>query len=336
MKFVCSADLHLSIYSNDKIDPNTGLSEKLVNIINAMYNMANYAIENKIKNIVLAGDINHNKSIIHTIAQSILLDFVRKYSNDLYFIIIDGNHDMSGKSKNPVSSLKSLDNEKNVKMIHEPEKIENVLFVPWNPSTMNDYVKNNSSDYLISHFGLNEGQLSSGISIISDLKLSDLKNYRTVILGHYHKPQEIGNVWYCGSLVQLDWGEKHEDKRFLVVDTDNHDIQSIESKGYKKYYSFQVNNENKDEVINEGKKLQEEGHNVVFEKVENIDTSTFENEFKFVDKYEKDITNRGISTSMSKNDIVEEYMRINEIPEDKWNLYRDTALEIINEFEEKV
>lgn len=330
MEFLSSADLHLSLYSNDKIDPTTGLSERLINITNAMYNMADYAIDNNINNIVFAGDINHNKSIIHTIAQSILLDFVRHYQN-LYFYIIDGNHDMSAKSKNPVSSLKGLDNERNVKMIHEPEKIENILFVPWNPTTMNDYIKNNSSEFLISHFGLNEAQLSSGISIVSDLKLSDLNNYDNVILGHYHRPQQVGHVWYCGSLVQLDWGEKHEDKRFLYVNSNNGNIQSIESTGYKKYYSFQVNNENKNEIIEEGKKLQEEGHNVVFEKVENVDTSSFENEFKFIDKYEQDITNRGLSTSMSKTDIVEEYMRINEISDDKWDLYKNVALEIINE-----
>lgn len=333
MKFICTADLHLSIYSNDKINPETGLSDKLSNIINAMENMAKYAIDNNIKNIVIAGDTNHNKSVIHTIAQSILLDFVRKYVDELFFYIINGNHDMSGKSKNPVSSLKGLDNEPNIKMIHYPEQIENILFVPWDPTDMIDYVKNNSSDYLISHFGLNEGQLSSGISLISDLKLTDLKNYKHVILGHYHKPQELKNVWYCGSLVQLDWGEKHEDKRFLLVDTDNDIIESIESTGYKKYYSFEVDNENKQDIMNEGKKLQEEGHNVVFEKIENVDTSSFEEEFKFIDKFERDITNRGISTSMSKSNIVEEYMKIQEIPENKWDIYKDVGLEIINDFE---
>jgi len=45
---------------------------------------------------------------------------------------------------------------------------------------------------LISHFGLSEGMLNSGMSIISDIGLKDLRGkYELVLLGHYHKPQEI-------------------------------------------------------------------------------------------------------------------------------------------------
>jgi hypothetical protein len=120
------------------------------------------------------------------------------------------------------------------------------------------------------------------------------------------------------------------------VDTENDIITSVESSGYKKYFSFEISEENKNEIIEEGRKLQNEGHNVVFEKTENIDISDFSNEFSFIDTYDHDITNRGISRTMSDINIVEKYLEIHEIPEDKYNLYRDEAINIINSSSEEL
>lgn len=333
MKFACTADLHFSVYSNDKIDPSTGYSERLMDIINTFKNMLNICRKKDISNICIAGDVNHNKSVIYSLSQSVLLDIIRSY-NDMTFYTINGNHDMSSKGQKAISSLKSLDNERNVVMIHEPQKIENILFVPWSPSGMNDYIKNNSGEMLISHFGLNEAQLSSGISIVSDLKLSDVSNYDKVILGHYHKPQEFSNVIYCGSLIQLDRGEKHEDKRFLIVDSDSGQIDSIESEGYRKYYNLSITSDNIQDTVEKGKQLQEQGHRVTFEKEEQLDTKELEQDFKIVDKSEKDITDRGLNMSMSKSDICQTYLNIQKISENEQKTYMEIALEIINEAEE--
>jgi len=312
MRFVAIADLHLSMYAQDSIIPETSLPERLNSLNIVLRNTADYALGNDIKNIVIAGDILHNKSIIHSIAQSIFLDYVREYK-EITFITLDGNHDLSSKSGKGVSALKSLDSELNVDMIHLPKIIENILFVPWNPETMIDDIKNNDADYLVSHFGLNEAQLSSGISIVSDIKLRDLSKFKHCILGHYHLPQTVGNVTYVGSPIQLDWGEKGEEKRFLVVDTDLGKVKSIPTIGYKKYMEYKITNENKDEIVEEARKSKEEGHYVQIVKTENIDTVDLSNEFKIVDKSEVDITNRGIITSMSQVERNKKYLEIKEI-----------------------
>ena len=134
-----------------------------------------------------------------------------------------GNHDLSGRGKDAVSALKSLDNEPNVMRIGKTTTIGDLFLVPYSPDMVTD-IKNNKSKYLISHFGLSEGILNSGMSIVSDLSISDLDGrYRYVLLGHYHKPQSIKkatiDLYYVGSPIQIDWGEKNEEKRFLVVDT---------------------------------------------------------------------------------------------------------------------
>ena len=122
MKFAFTADIHLSGYTNDKIV--NQLPERLNSIKNVLYKIAEYCIENGISMIVIGGDTLHGKSLIHALAQSIMLDYFRDFVDELEFIIIDGNHDLSGKGKDAVSALKSIDNEPNVMRFDKPTMIQ--------------------------------------------------------------------------------------------------------------------------------------------------------------------------------------------------------------------
>jgi DNA repair exonuclease SbcCD nuclease subunit len=336
MKFAYTADWHLSGYTQDKIV--NGLPERLYEKKVVQENIANYCRLNEIKTIVIGGDLLHNKSIIYSLAQSILLDFFREYK-DLDFIVIDGNHDLSGKGSDVVSALKSLDNEPNVRRISKATRITDesgldILIVPYSDDMIN-IIKNSSAKYLISHFGLNEGTLNSGVSIISDIGLKDLiGKYQTVLLGHYHKPQEIIKngieLYYSGSITQNDWGEKEEEKRFLIVDTETGLVQSIPTTGYRKYFDLQITSENKEEVIKKARELKEEGHNVKITRKEEVDIDDINKEFMVIDKVEKDITNRGLTSSMSIADKINRYTEINKIPEAKREMYFKEAMDIIN------
>lgn len=312
----------------------SNLPERLDSIKNTLYFISNYANENNIENIIITGDIFHNKGLIYSIALNIFLDFLRDNKN-INFIIIDGNHDLSGKSEDVVSALSCLKNEPNVNYISEPIKIENIFFVPYS-SKMIEIIKNNSSDYLISHFGLNEGMLNSGISTIADIGLNDLiGKYKIVICGHYHAPQEIINdsisFQYCGSIIQLDYGEKNDIKRFLIIDNETNEIKSIPTEGYKKYYHLEINNENKDNIYIKAKKLKDEGHHVKIIQNENINIlQKIKDEFQIIDKTVKDISNRGISSTMSVEDKLRKYLEIKEISKDVINKYLEVGFEIIN------
>ncbi len=335
MKIAITADLHLARYGHDVIDPKSNLPERLSSIKNVLNYIATYSLENEINQIAILGDLLHGKSIIYSIAQNILLSFFRSYP-DLEFIVIDGNHDLSGKGEDVCSALVSLDNEPNVIRVTSDYMFiesENILLVPYS-TNMVDVIKNKSAKYLFSHFGLNEGVLNSGISVISDLSLNDLRSkYQYVILGHYHKPQEIIrddiSCYYCGSPIQLDWGEKHDEKRFLVINTDNDTIESVPFDGYKKFYSFELRKDNYDEVIKKAKELSDQGHHVTISKLEKIDTKDIQEQFRIVDRTEVDITNRGITSTMSREDKLRSYMDIKQIPENERDSYLKVGLSII-------
>lgn len=324
-----TADWHFSSYSQDKIDSITKFPERLSGLYNTINNMLIYAKINKINTIIVIGDVFHNKNIIYSIAQSALLDIVRS-NKEIQFIFIDGNHDLSSMTGDGVSATKCLDNEPNVITIHETTKIQNALFVPWNPKTMIEDIKKGNEEYLFAHLGLNEGVLNSGISLVSDIGLKDLKNYKRAFLGHYHTPQKIGNVDYIGSLTHMDWNDKNQRKRFIDLNFETGDEKTIYSEGYTKYFEYEINKDNKDEIIKVINEIKSEGHYIKINKTDDSDTSDLDDSFNIIDKREKDITNRGITSGMSTVSKLERFLEIKEIPDDKRVLYKNVALEIIN------
>jgi len=328
MKFICIADIHLSLYSQDTIKK--GLPRRLYYLKKTLKGICEYAIKNNIEKLVIAGDTLHNKSIIHALAFSTLVDIIRDYQS-IQWIIIDGNHDMSSKAGDGVSALKGLDNEPNVIMVHSATQIQNVAFVPWNPKTMKDDIKNSKADYLVSHFGLHEAMLNSGISIVSDIGLKDLAHFKHCFIGHYHVPQEVSNVTIPGSIIQLDWGEKGEEKRFIIFDSKTGKKDSILIDGYQKHIELELKEDNIDEVIKEAKKLKKEGHFIKILKTSSkTDTSKIDSDFHIVDKTVKDITNRGIDSSMSTEDKLKAYLVIKKIPINEQEKYINEAKNIIN------
>jgi len=334
MKFVYTADLHLSRYGQDKIEQISNLPERLHSIKETLYNIGDYCHDNDIRTFIIGGDLLHNKSIIYSVAQEILLNFFDKYE-DIEFWVIDGNHDLSGKGAETTSSLRSLLSVSNVVWITQQPSINNntnILFVPYSHNMIKT-IKESKADILISHFGLNEGILNSGISIIADISLKDLMGkYKLVLLGHYHKPQEIINdqisLYYVGSPVQLDWGEKNEDKRFLVVDTETLEVKSIATTGYKKYLEYEITEDNKQEILETARQEKKNGSYVKVIQKTKIDLGDVD-DLNVIDKSEVDITNRGVSTSMSKADIFKRYAEAKEIPENEIENYLKVASQLI-------
>jgi DNA repair exonuclease SbcCD nuclease subunit len=182
---------------------------------------------------------------------------------------------------------------------------------------------------------LNEAILNSGVSIVSKMGLRDLVGkYEYALLGHYHLPQEmIANeikVYYAGSPIQLDWGEKHEEKRFLIVDTETETIESVPTVGYKQHHEFKITNENRDEIIDKAKKFQAIGHEVrIFRDDLGVDIEHIAEEFLIIDKAEKDITDRGIESSMSLDEKFSKYLDIKGIKPEDQPKYLEVGLRIV-------
>lgn len=332
MKYIIIADIHLSAFSNEKIIEN--IPEKLYYNMKTLENMIVYANEHNISNVIIAGDTMHTKSIIHSVAQSMLLDWIRM-NRMITFNIISGNHDMSSKSGTGVSALKCLDSESNVRLFHESQEYEKFYYVPWDPNKMISDIKGGPKNkILITHLGVTEAKLNSGISIVSDIKLSDFNGYPVCFLGHYHKPQQIKNVWYVGSCTILDFGEKDDIKRFLVFDDETGEIESVPTIGYKKYLDYVVSADTDiKEMLVAAKHEKDRGNEVRIIQTAPIDMTQFRIEdFKIVDRREQDYKSRGITSSMSNEEKMKKYLELKDIPEDSFPEYIKIGIEIISGF----
>lgn len=99
----------------------------------------------------------------------------------------------------------------------------NVLCVSYHDdsSAIVDFLRRcprNVPTILLGHFQVVGCQMSSGIAA-TGVPLEEMKFAQISLLGHIHKPQEIGNrVHYVGSPFQQHWGETGEDKRVGILE----------------------------------------------------------------------------------------------------------------------
>jgi DNA repair exonuclease SbcCD nuclease subunit len=180
---------------------------------------------------------------------------------------------------------------------------------------------------------LNEAQIVPGMSLTSNIRMSDLKKWKLVLLGHYHLPQLIDGkgtmVYYTGSPYQKDWNEKHQEKRFLVYDSKTLEVESVLTDGYRKYIELIIDNDNKEnakDILAEAKQQRANGHHVrVRNKTEEV---IDESDVFVISEKEIDITNRGVEITMSTADKLRKYAEIKEVPESDISEYLKMGIEL--------
>lgn len=338
MKVLCTADWHLKIW-NDRDIGYDGLPKRLCETYDIIKQLSDYAMVNNIKHIIIAGDTNDQKHIV-SVRAFVLLSRVIKQYPELHYHFLHGNHDSSIKVSTE-SAIELLTPE-NLTVYTKVTKIfDNIIMFPYSDNMVNDLNSLDGTDQiLIGHFGVNEAQLSNGISLRTSITASDLDIFKLVILGHYHKPQHLDNIYYTGSLIQTKKDEAGEEKRFLVVDTETFEVQSIPTTGYRKYYSIEITEENKENIkdlLKEADDLKQQGNFVeVRSTLKELPAKLkLPDGINIIDDYEKDITLRGITSAMSVNDQMLKYLEIENISSNDIKMYMDIGIGILNREDKK-
>lgn len=329
MKRVQLADIHLSAYKDDDIEQEYGLPRRLSYLIKAMNIACQYAIDHGITNVDIAGDLHNDKDVIYTDSQNAFVKYVIVKYPTINFTILAGNHDISSTGEYSSTCVESYKFHKNVTcVIDKPYVDGNICFVPYTQNLVAD-IKNSDSEILISHFGLSEALLQSGMSISSNIGLNQLRKFKLVILGHYHKPQQLENTYYVGSPVHINWNDKNESKRFLVIDTETMEVESIPLTGFfKEYKEFIIDDKDKMTSIMTNATQEKENGNIV--KVRKKISEAVDNpgEVMVLDDRQIDIRDRGINMSMTDVDKFKAYISNKQIPEELRDFYLDIAKEI--------
>lgn len=330
MNWGITADIHLKLY-DDKEYTETGLPLKLDEILRTFRSMCLYLRNNKISKMAVLGDVNHTKQQAAVDAFSEFRKILEEFE-DITFYIIPGNHDMTSKGKYkdglPRTAVDLLSGPSNIVPIRRPTVIDNMSFVPYfSIDSINDLTP---TDILMTHLGLTDATLSNGISIRNRFRSSDFKKWKLIVSGHYHGPQHIDNFYYVGSLMPLTRAEFDEDKRFLILDSETLELESVYTEGYRKYYEIIIEDVGEFDIkLNEAEKLKKEGNFVV---VRNRSESVIREQLEginIIDEVEKDFQSRGLSSKMDDAEQMSKYLEIEKIPKEERKEYLDIGLNLI-------
>lgn len=103
----------------------------------------------------------------------------------------------------------------------------------WLSATAYKY-RNYARKLLLGHFQVAGCALNSGTAV-TGISTAILHKYTLGLLGHVHRPQQIGNAYYVGSPFQQNFGEKGEAKRVGVLDLDTLELTWIPLEGFPEY-----------------------------------------------------------------------------------------------------
>lgn len=231
VNFLITADIHYDLYENLSIKDDVLLTKRAYEIQNAFQDVCNYAVNNNIENIVVAGDLFHRRNIRQDSVNSLVFNTMSNMSinKGLTIHLLSGNHDQ-GTVSGKVTALTPL---KKVTQVYTKPTIEVIdgfefHFLPYEEykgtaKSIELLLKKseNPNRILIAHAGV-AGAKISGFDHISKepLAISDLQldKYIHAYLGHYHEPQKIAeNAMYAGALVQHSFKDCGSERGFWHV-----------------------------------------------------------------------------------------------------------------------
>jgi len=133
-----------------------------------------------------------------------IMDMLRETFSDIYLIV--GNHDTYYKNSLQPTSLQLFDNMDGVSIVDTPIVIDNNIHLqPW---LLDDFKSISSCDYLIGHFEMSGIVINRvGTESKSGISISEFKNYKKVLSGHYHTKSITGNIEYLGSPYHMTFND---------------------------------------------------------------------------------------------------------------------------------
>ncbi len=226
-KYLVFSDLHLHNWSDFSHPDGITGNSRLTNQINAFKDMMSVARSDG-RIVLFLGDLFHQRGRVATNVFNSAMDVLSSFK-DVPMYAIEGNHDNVSNSINSDSSLEPFSVLPNFHLIKTYEKLnigeDSIVFVSYGEeySELKEFISSNSATLLLGHLGV-EGSMGAGKSKLDGaFSVGDLNysNYDLVLLGHYHKRQNLNNnSLYVGNPVSQDFGDDGQFKGYYTFDTD--------------------------------------------------------------------------------------------------------------------
>ncbi|QQG43712.1 MAG: exonuclease SbcCD subunit D [Candidatus Daviesbacteria bacterium] len=250
MKLLHFSDIHIGMENYAKLDPETGLSSRLLDFFNTFDFIVDLAIKENVDAVVFAGDAYKTRDPNPTQQRGFGERIKKLAKAGIPTILVVGNHDTpnaEGKANTlDIYSALEIDH---VWVSRKPEYLKiptksgtlQVITLPWlhkndyktvgdKLKSLYDKITSENSAIFLSHAEVEGSQYGSekGMAIGTDvtipLPLLQDKRLDYVALGHIHKHQVLSKpgdkplVVYSGSPERIDFGEEKEEKGICLVE----------------------------------------------------------------------------------------------------------------------
>lgn len=244
MKSLITGDLHLGLMV-DGFLVNGRTNSRLIEQMKIIGDMIDYMLINGVELFIVAGDIFHTNRPT-SLCLSMFIDKINKIvSCGIEVIIIGGNHDFNMSGASSIEPIKEayVNNDKVHVFSDIPHVLYGMLFVPYFSDDKRKNVTNKVDElmckfgpkYMIGHASIGGAVVGTEDFMIANSKSSFINipnGISRVMLGHIHKPQEffVGKIPidYTGSIISIDFGERDDNKSFMVFDDKNNTIERID------------------------------------------------------------------------------------------------------------
>jgi DNA repair exonuclease SbcCD nuclease subunit len=246
-KIGCFSDIHLGLSQDSPIFHKISLDF-------AKW-ASDYYKSQDIDEIVIPGDIFHNRSHISVETLTVAREFFN-YFKDFTVYISTGNHDCFKKDSSDINSIKLLDGWNNVHIIdNKPIVLETnfnktIGFVPWGTEISN-FPK---CDIMFAHLEISSFYMNSYKVCEHGFSYKDLFKYSNYIIsGHFHKKDhrkfENGEILYLGSPFQHNFGDIFDSRGIYIFDLKDNSFEFIENNISPKHCRLSIKEDINEDTI---------------------------------------------------------------------------------------
>lgn len=201
-KFLNIGDPHLN-----KLKKFFGKEKGLQIQIEAIDFTIRHAIEEGVNNIVVLGDI-YDTPFPDQDDQVAWCRLIKKYEHMNWYVIL-GNHDISNNQDHSLKTVEMMADMAlpSLKIFTKPKRVVindiPVVFCPYPHTSRPD--KSEKSSLIFAHQEYKGAKRDNGMVSKDGHSISDSSNY--IISGHLHTWQDLGRLYYPGTLFQFNFGD---------------------------------------------------------------------------------------------------------------------------------
>jgi DNA repair exonuclease SbcCD nuclease subunit len=224
-KVLIFSDLHLHPWTYGSTLDDRGRNTRLHGQLSFLHYIAKYVSDNDIDTVIFGGDLFHTHGKLDLEALNAALDGLTSIHCPHKFALI-GNHDF--KDKKGLINISKLWDRCNWVPIspRECRSWGGFGFVSYQEDNDNFLkeisVLKNTIDvkYIFTHQGVQGVKVGSGFEVPNEVLSPGLiREDQRLFTGHYHRHQVVApNLTVIGSPMQHTWGDKGEDRGFIVLD----------------------------------------------------------------------------------------------------------------------